>query len=136
MPEHKISDTLEVFAGEPHSMWHAASHTFPMWNWTFETDLPPFLRETFPDERIPHDDTELTRELLVKLDRRYFLAKRGAEHPKYKWGRYERSVSWAKSPNGSYCFALEPESQINEISRAYKAAKSARFEYVESGGHV
>lgn len=127
---------IEVFAGEPHSMWHAVSHAFPMWNWTFEKDLPPFLRETFPDEQIPEDDTEATRELLVKLDRQYFRAKRGTEHPKYKWGRYEGSVSWARGPKGNYCFALEPDPKLNEISDAYKAARSARFEFGESGGYV
>lgn len=127
---------IELFAGEPHSMWHTASHSFSMWNWTLEIDLPNFLRETFPKESIPEDDTEASREVLVKLDRRYCLAKRGAEHPNYKWGRYEKSVSWARDPKGGYCFALEPDPQLNEISNAYKAAKSARFEFGESGGHA
>lgn len=124
---------LEVFAGESHSMWAARSYDFSMWNWCLETDLPTFLQETFPDEVIPEQDTEARRELLVKLDRRYFFKKYGKEHPRYMWGRHEKSLSWVTSREGSYCFAQEPDSGLTKISKAYKAARSARFEFGQSG---
>lgn len=119
--------TMSAFGGESHHMWSARAYSFYMWNWTMETDLPPFIREEFPDEVVGYEDTEDRRKILVKLDRKYYLQKYQDEHPKYKWGRYEKSLSWSKGKLG-YQFALEPDRENPEVSAAYVAARSARFE--------
>lgn len=71
--------------------------------------------------------------MLVKLDQRYYFEQYGVEHPKYRWGRHEKSVSWVKCSNGGYGFGLEPEDDNPQLSLAYAAAKSARFEFGEQG---
>lgn len=122
---------IELFAGNAHAMWEARAHDFPMWNWIFESGLPPFIERTFPQEEVPHSDSEERRAVLVRLDQRYYLKKYDVEHPQYKWGRHEKNVSWIKCSTGGYQFALEPEDVNTQLSLAYKAAKSARFEFGE-----
>lgn len=125
--------SIELFAGEAHHMWEPKSFGFPLWNWAFETDLPPFLREVFPEESIPAEDTETRRRLLVELDRKYYFAKHGREHPRYQWGRHQENVSWVQNSSGEYGFAHEPDNGITPVSAAYNAARSARFEFGEGG---
>jgi hypothetical protein len=123
---------IELFAGEAHDTWAVKSFDFPMWNWMFEVDLPPFIEKTFPTERIPEGDSEERRARLIELDRRYYHQKCQKDHPKYRWGRHESSLSWVKCNDG-YRFAHEPDPEANEISRAFNAARSARFEFGQSG---
>lgn len=118
---------MGAFGGEAYHMWPALAYDFYMWNWTMEIDLPPFIREEFPDEVVGFEDTEDRRKTLVELDRKYYFQKYQNQHPKYKWGRYEKSVSWSKGESG-YQFALEPDRENPEVSTAYVAARSARFE--------
>lgn len=124
---------IELFAGPAHAMWNAKAHDFPIWNWSFESDLPPFIASTFPHENVPDADSEERRAMLVKLDQRYYFEKYGVEHPNYRWGRHEKSVSWVKCTNGGYGFGLEPEDVNTQLSLAYAAAKSARFEFGGQG---
>lgn len=123
---------IELFAGPAHAKWEAA-HDFPLWNWSFESDLPPFIASMFPETELPNVDTEERRAMLVRLDQQYYFKKHQNEHPKYRWGRHEKSVSWLKDSNGNYRFALEPNENDRQLSLAYTAAKSARFEFGESG---
>jgi hypothetical protein len=123
---------IELFAGEAHEKWLPISFDFPIWNWSFEVDLPPFIQDQFPSEILIDEDTEERRKKLVHLDREYYFKKYRTEHPNYKWGRHENSVSWVRKGKSAYGFALEPDSISPQISGAYKAARSARFEHGES----
>jgi hypothetical protein len=107
--------------------FEARAYDFYIWNWTMEIDLPPFICDEFPDAMVGSEDTEDRRKTLVELDRQYYFQKYQDEHPKYKWGRYEKSLSWSKRESG-YQFALEPDRENPEVSAAYVAARSARFE--------
>ncbi len=118
---------MKAFGGEAHHMWEARAYDFYIWNWTMEIDLPPFICDEFPDAMVGSEDTEDRRKTLVDLDRQYYFQKYQNEHPKYKWGRYEKSLSWSKRESG-YQFALEPDRENPEVSAAYVAARSARFE--------
>lgn len=123
----KAGFTISAFGGEAHHMWPARAYDFYLWNWMLEIDLPPFIREEFPDEMIGHGDTEDRRKILVELDRKYYSKKYQKAHPRYEWGRYEKSLSWSKGTSG-YQFSLEPDREGPDISAAYIAARSARFE--------
>lgn len=124
---------MELFAGRAWDIWVTKAFTHAMWNWTLETDLPPFISEQFPNREIPLIDNENRRQILVELDEAYYFNKYGKRHPRYEWGRYEDQVNWVIGKNGEIGFALEPNDRKTIISDAYSAAKKARFEHGESG---
>jgi hypothetical protein len=120
---------MELFAGDTSDRWQTRVFDFSLWDWFFEVDLPPFIKQQFPNEEIGEEDTEQRRHIITELDRKYYWDKYHKEHPQYKWGRYEKSVYWVKNETNKYGFALEPDRELTEISNAYKAARSARFEF-------
>ncbi len=120
---------IEAFGGKPWSMWSAPAFDFWMWNWILSTDLPPFISHTFGSEYIGIEDSENRRKILVELDIRYYALKYQKDHPRYRWGRYEKRVYWADTANGIPIFSLEPADPHGRLSSAYEAARSARFEH-------
>jgi len=124
---------IQIFAGKACSIWPCISHAFGMWNWWLDTDLPPFIEEKFPDISLPLHDLEQRRNALIECDKTYYKEKYGKEHPRYIYGRHESRVCFASDPITKLRFNLEPDYEPSDISNAYAIARSARFEFGQSG---
>ena len=118
---------IEAYGGDASAIWPASAFNFYLWHWALGTDLPPFIQKTFPDEHVPVGDCEERRQKLIELDKRYYASKFGKEHPRYRWGRYEKSVCWAVDGGTPPFFAIEPADPQGRLSKAYEAARSERF---------
>lgn len=120
---------IEAFGGDSYATWPALAFDFAIWNYLIDTDLPPFIKQTFPDETLPTGAGEERRKRLIELDEKYYRSKYSRPHPRYQWGRYEQRVVWAMTDEGRPFFSMEPEDIENKLSRAYEVARSARFEF-------
>ncbi|WP_341918923.1 hypothetical protein [Hydrocarboniphaga effusa] len=118
---------IELFGGASESTWRPPAFDFSFWDWTMTIDLPPFIQAQFPASELPERDSEEKRRQLIALDRRYYMDKHGVEHPRYRYGRYEKSVSWVKSSATGFGFAVEPDIDSPRISKAFEAARLERF---------
>jgi hypothetical protein len=124
---------MEFFAGQAWEVWNAKAFDHALWNWTLDTDLPPFISDQFPDQEIPEIDGEARRKLLIELDEIYYQKKYSKPHPRYRWGRYQDNVNWILTTSDEVMLALEPNDSLTIITDAYSAAKKSRFEHGECG---
>lgn len=122
---------IQVFAGDVSSTWRCKSYDFSMWNWTMDTDLPSFINRMHPNLDLPQYDIGSRRKILAQHDRDYYWKKYNEEHPRYIYGRSENPVYFITDPVKKLRFSLEPEPEPSEVSRAFMAARSARFEFGE-----
>lgn len=124
---------IQIFAGKSNSVWECKSFDFGMWNWTLDTDLPPFIAEQFPEVNIEIDNLEERRRVLIDCDRQYYKNKYGKEYPRYINGRHEGRVYFVSDKKLVLRFAVEPENEPSAVSEAFSKARGARFEFGESG---
>ena len=119
---------MTAYGGAAHHMWEPKAFSFGLWDWLVGTDLPPFIASEFSTISIPNEDSESTRELIIRLDQQYYFNKYGKEHPRYQWGRSEKNISWCQE-DSRYQFGLEPDRENLAIRAAYASARGAQFEF-------
>jgi len=124
---------LSLFAGNFWDTWVSRLFNFGHWNYLLDKDLPPFIKDQFPNELIPSSPSSERRRKLAELDKQYYRNKYNREHPRYVNGRYEKSVNWVLSNSNGFGFSLEPDDCLTEISKAYEKARMARFEHGQKG---
>jgi hypothetical protein len=124
---------IQLFAGYAHDTWKCKAHNFSLWNFLLDEDLLPFIKDKYPSLNYDFPNLSSQRKQIIECDSDYYERRHGRPHPKYVHGRYIERAYFINPSEGNVMFALEPEDEPSKISKAYKAALSARFEFGQSG---